>query len=234
MDNQSNRKIIIRAQTADEEFDYLMKILGRMAFYTEHGYKIAVPEHPFFVNISNNPDLIKTLNMEEAKNIFKREVYDLDYFKNGLRVINENISLAEKAVKRMGEWEDWGFKLFPNYEIKLTAYGSGGSYNYTNGNIIMKTTPSGKFRRVPLHTMVHEIIHIGTKESIVKKFKLPRMKEEGLVDAICVNYFEDILTDYRVPERGDKNIFNLVSPNNIMELPRVIEEYKKGITSSDR
>ncbi len=227
----SNRKIIVRAQTADEEFNYLMKVLGEMAFYNEHGYKIAIPEHPFFVNISNNLDLLKTLDMEEARNIFKTEVYDLDYFKNGLRVINKDISLAEKAVEKMGEWEKWGFKLFPNYEVLLTAYGPGGAYDYNKGNIIMKTKLSGEFkRRIPIHTVIHEIIHIGIKESVTKKLKLTHPEEEGLVDAICANCFKDMMIDYHIQERGDKNIFNLISENNIMELPQIIAKYKKQQT----
>ncbi|NOY35854.1 MAG: hypothetical protein GXP44_02985 [bacterium] len=228
MNNQSNCKIIIRAQAVDEEFGYLMWLLGRMAFYNEHGYKIALPEHPFFINISNHPDALKTLDMDEAKQIFQTEIYDLNYFKNGLHTINENINLAKNAIEKMAGWVDWGFILFPAYEVKLTAYGPGGSYNYTNGNIIMKTTSSGKFKRAPSRTIVHETVHIGVEESIVNKFKLTHTEKEGLVDAICVNYFGDILTDYRIQERGDKNIFNIVSKNNIAELPQAIAEYKKS------
>ncbi len=227
MDKEPNHKIIARAQTADEEFDYLARIFGRMGFYNEHGYKVAIPEHPFFVNISNNLDLLKSLDMGEAREIFKREVYNLNYFKNGLRAINENISLAKNALERTVGWADWGFRLFPDYKVRLTAYGPGGSYDYMNGNIIMKTTPGCKFKRAPLHTMVHEIIHIGIEESIIKKSKLTHTEKEGLVDAICVNCFGDILTDYQVQKRGDKNVFNLASQNNIMNLPRVIAEYKK-------
>lgn len=220
-------KIIVRAQTANEEFEYLMKILGKMNFYNKHGYKISIPGHPFFLNISNNFDLLQSLDVEEAKNIFTKEVYELDFFKNGIKTVTKNIGLVEEAIKKMEMWKNWGFKLFPKYEVRLTAYGPGGSYDYNKGNIIMKTKESGEFGRVPQHTITHEIIHIGIEESIVKKFELIHVEKEGLVDSICANYFDDLLIDYVVQDRGDKKVVNLVSKDNIMELPKIIEEYKK-------
>ena len=78
MGNQSSNKIILRAQTVDEEFYYLLRILRKMDFYNEHGYKIPIPDHPFFINLSNNLDLLKSLNIEKARDIFKREVYSLE------------------------------------------------------------------------------------------------------------------------------------------------------------
>jgi len=48
MNNQSTSKIIVRPQTVDEEFEYLMKVLGKMDFYNQHGYKIPIPDHSFF------------------------------------------------------------------------------------------------------------------------------------------------------------------------------------------
>jgi hypothetical protein len=48
-----------------------------MSFYNEHGYKIPIPDHPFFLKISNDLDSLKSLDMEEARDIFKKEVYNL-------------------------------------------------------------------------------------------------------------------------------------------------------------
>jgi len=227
MNNQSAHKIIVRAQTADEEFEYLMKVLRRMDFYNQHGYKIPIPDHPFFLDISNNLDLLNSLDMKKAKNIFREEVYNQLFFQKGLETVNKNIKLVERAIKRMEEWKNWKFKLFPKYEVRLTSYGPGGTYDFNHGNIIMKTKESGEFVRTPYHTIVHEIIHIGIEESIVEKFELTHVEKEGLVDSICANYFNDSLIDYIVQDRGDKKIFNLVSKDNIMELPKIIENYKK-------
>ncbi len=226
MNNQST-KIIIRAQTANEEFDYLMKVLSKMDFYNQYGYKIPIPNHPFFLNISNNLDLLKSLDIKEAKKIFKKDVYNPDFFEKGLRTLSKDVKLVKEAIKKMENWKNWKFKLFPSYQVKLTAYGPGGSYDFNHGNIIMKTKESGEFVRDPYHTIVHEIIHIGIEESIVKKFELTHLEKEGLVDSICANCFDDLLIDYVIQDRGDKKVFNLVSKDNIMELPKIIKEYKK-------
>ena len=227
MNNQSINKIIVRAQTADEEFQYLMNVLGEMDFYNQHGYKIPIPDHLFFLDISNNLDSLKSLDEQEARNIFKKEVYNPTFFENGIKTVNKNIELVEKAIKKMEEWKNWKFKLFPTYQVKLTVYGPGGSYDFNQGNIIMKTKENGEFGRIPHHTIVHEIIHIGIEESIVKKFELTHVEKEGLVDSICANYFDDTLIDYRIQDLGDKKVFNLISKDNIMELPEIIRKYKK-------
>ncbi len=225
--NSQSTKIIIRAQTADEEFDYLMKVLSKMDFYNKHDYKISIPDHPFFLNISDNLDLLRSLDIKEARKIFKNDIYNTDFFEKGLNTVNKNIELVEKAIKKMEEWKNWKFKIFTLYHIKLTAYGPGGSYDFNYGNIIMKTKESGEFARVPSHTIVHEIIHIGLEESIVKKFELTHLEKEGLVDSICANCLDDLLIDYIVQNRGEKKVFNLVFKDNIMELPQIIKEYKK-------
>ncbi len=226
MNNQST-KIIIRAQTADEEFDYLMGVLGKMDFYNQHGYKIPIPDHPFFLNISNNLDLLKSTDLEKARDIFNKEVYNSQFFEKGVKTVKKDIKIVEKAIKKMQKWKNWKFKLFPKYEIKLTAYGPGGSYDFNRGAVIMKTKESGEFGRIPYHVIIHEIIHIGIEESIIKKFELTHLEKEGLVDSICSNYFDDLMIDYMVQSRGEKKVFNLISKENIMKLPKIIKEYKK-------
>ncbi len=224
--SQSISKIIVRPQTAEEEFRYLMRVLGKMDFYNKNGYAIPIPDHPFFINISNNLDLLKSLNIEKAKNIFKTEIYDLTFFENGLKTVNQDINLVRDAMEEIKKWTIWGFKLFSKYEIRLTSYGPGGSYNWEKGNIIMKTKLNGIFGLPPVHTIVHEIIHIGIEESVVKKFELSHVEKEGLVDAICVNYFKDMLTNYKIQDRRDKKVFNLISQSNINKLPQIVSEYK--------
>jgi hypothetical protein len=131
-------------------------------------------------------------------------------------------------MKLMEGWVSWVFKLFSKYEVKLTAYGPGGSYNSEHGYIILKTTSNGVFKRCsPIYTIVHEIIHIGIEGCIIKKFGLSHIEKEGLVDAICVNYFKDILVGYTIQKLGDKDIFNAISEKSCKNLPEQIEEYKK-------
>lgn len=221
-------KIIVRAQSVDEEFKYLINIFKKMDFYNKHGYKIPIPNHAYFLNLSNNPNLLNSLNIEEAKKIFKEEIYNKKFFDKGLQLVMSDIKLIKKAIKRMKNWEKWGFKMFDNYIIKLTAYGPGGSYDYGDGSIIMKVKEDAGVERKPIHTIIHEIVHIGIEESIVEKFKLNHLEKEGLVDSICFHYFNDILNGYKIQGVGDKKIFNLIDNKNIINLPEIIENFKNN------
>lgn len=93
-------KIIVRSQTAEEEFRYLLHLAEGIDFFVQNNYSIAIPDHPYFFNLFNNPKLIKTLNKKEAKNIFIQEVYNPDFFKKGLKTINKNIDFIEKTIAR--------------------------------------------------------------------------------------------------------------------------------------
>jgi len=59
MKASSSPKLIIRAQTAEEEFQYLVEhVLCQLSFYKKHGYKISLPEidefrHPIEPNLRN-------------------------------------------------------------------------------------------------------------------------------------------------------------------------------------
>lgn len=227
MPKTTTNSLIIRAQTVHEEFAYLMKVLGKMDFYNQHGYNIVTPNHPFFLNIAQNPHLLKSLDIEEAKNLFQKEVYDPNFFESGIKTIKGNIDVIEKAIKKTRQRNSWKFKHFPIYQIKLTVYGPGGTYNFHDGSIIIRTDKNGVFKRSDCHTIVHEIIHIGIEESVIKKFKLTHTEKEGLVDAICTNYFDDILLDYKVQRLGDKKVFSLISKDNIKKLPELIRRYKE-------
>ena len=41
----------------------------------------------------------------------------------------------------------------------------------------MKVNKNGEFSENPSHTIIHEIIHIGIEENIVKKFKLTHIEK---------------------------------------------------------
>lgn len=219
--------VLVIANTIDEEFDYLMFLLKDMDFFNQYGYEVALPDHPFFLNISKNPSLLKSLNLEEVKNIFKKEIYDPTFFEKGIKKINENIELIEKAIQRMKKLKKWKFKIFKKYKVKLTAFGAGGSYIFQCGIVLITLNEKGEFYQNPWNTIIHEIVHIGIEKSLVNKFKLTHTETETIVDAICANYLGDMLIDYKLEGLSDKKLFNLINKDNLMELPRIIKEYKK-------
>ena len=96
----------------------------------------------------------------------------------------------------------------------------GGSYDFNFGNI---TILLSNYKDI-LHTIIHEIIHIGIEESWVEKNKLSHWEKEALVDGICYKYFSDILTDYEIQKKIDKRIFDLVMKNDLDELFKKIKK----------
>jgi hypothetical protein len=101
VEKKLKKHVLVTAYTIDEEFNYVMFLLKDMDFFNQYGYEVALPDHPFFLNISKNPSLLKSLNIKEAKNIFKKEIYDPTFFEKGIKKINENIELIEEAIQKL-------------------------------------------------------------------------------------------------------------------------------------
>ncbi len=219
-------EIQARAQSADEEFEYLMGVLSRMDFYKKHGYMVSLPEHPVFLSLAEKSEFLKSENPEKLKEIFKNEIYDESFYENAISAINKRMDILESVLARIASWQNYGFKLFSKYDVKLTAYGPGGSYDSKQGSIIMKCNKSGNFNKAPQHIIAHEIVHIAVEESIVQSFNLTNNEKEALVDAVCAYHLGDILRGYKVQPLGDKNILKIVAEGEISGIGEVIGRYK--------
>lgn len=218
-------EVVIRAQTADESFEYLMYLYGKMSFYQQHGYQVSLPTHPSFQNISTAT--MTDSEISDLKNIFTNEVYNIHDFAKGLAALEKYHETIQNAVARLLELhESWGFKVFPQYQVQLTLYGPGGSYNYEDGTIIMLTRPDGTFKREPPYqTVIHEIVHIGIEETIVQHYQLSHPDKEHLVDLICSIYFADLMPYYRMQDMGSPEMDPYVTSETLKSLPASIEAY---------
>jgi len=138
-------------------------------------------------------------------------------------------AVINKAMSKFLELNKlWNFKTFPKYEILLTLYGTGGSFNANTGTVIMLTRRDGTFRRKrPHETIIHEIVHIGIHDIIVSRYKLEHWEKERLVDLICLYYFGDILPEYKLQRKGDNRLDEFVNTVTINDLPASIENYIK-------
>jgi hypothetical protein len=159
----------------------------------------------------------------------KRSVYERNDYLKGYQKITETIPTIEKAITILSEVQmKWNFALLPEYQIALTLYGPGGSYDPEIGRILLQTTTAGTFKGYnnPANTIIHEIIHIGIESSIVKKYNLTHTLKERIVDRIVQILFCDLLTDYRLQGFGDSSIDNyLKSKDDFINLPHNIEKY---------
>lgn len=83
-----------------------------------------------------------------------------------------------------------------------------------------------------MKSFLHEIVHIGIKEAIVKKYKLNHWEKERLVDLICSQYLNEVLPAYKMQQKGDKRIDAFVDQYAIThDLPsaivRFVEQYPR-------
>lgn len=220
-------KLTIRAQTADEEFDYLWSVLQKMPFYNEKGYSVELPDNPEFQNLAQNPGAIRTVSKDDLRQLFTQQIYDPSFFVPGLNTLNTERHRIEATFPDFQLFNSqWGFKLFQEYQIHLTRYGSGGDYDPSAGVVRILTRADGSFKRPhPAHSAVHEITHIGIEDSVVKKFGLTHWEKERVVDKICLLEFSEILPGYKSQDKGDRAVDPYVTDETIENLPQAIKQY---------
>lgn len=220
-------KIIFRAQTKEEAFSFILYLSKKLSWFKQNGYTIPLPEHQAFKNLYVLGEATKDEEML-LKTVFYNEVYTFEDFTNGLQVISSIENIMSSVLERLYSLnQNWGFKLMPLYEIIVTLYGPGGNYNPDKGYVIMRVDKNGSFGRKPvLESVVHELVHIGIEENIVKKFKLTHWEKERLVDLICFTCFKDIVPNYWMQKIEDTSIDTFVTKAVIEKsLPEAIKKF---------
>jgi hypothetical protein len=89
----------------------------------------------------------------------------------------------------------------------------------------MLTTVEGKFKINAIHNVIHEMVHLGIEDNIVKKFKLEHWEKEALVDSICILKFGSLLTNYRYQNNGNTKIREYINVETVENVPKIIKKY---------
>lgn len=230
-ENKIQPAIIIRAQTVEEEFNYLIRTVEKMPFYDKNGYSVVLPDNPVFEEIAEKSQgVLQDFDKKALKLLFFDKIYDPSFFKTGKQKLEEVRPKLEEALPIYEELNKlWGFQLFPVYDVALTRYGPGGFYNAddpTKGKIVMLTDSSGAFKRSsPASTPIHESVHLGTENTIVQKFHLSHAEKERMVDLVCQTKFGHLLPGYLLQKIGDTRIDSYVNGDTVNDLPSAIEKY---------
>lgn len=206
---KSQNRITIHIPTAESESEYVWRTLQDIKFFEENKYQISLPKGQLIEELKakSKKDSLSEEDYKRLKTYIKDSIYHRsDYLKGFERIENERV-LINKMVREIAELKlNWNFKLFDNYEINLTLYGPGGSYDPDEGSILIFTTPEGKFKNYanPANTIIHEITHIGIEETIIIKFQVPHTLKERIVDTFVFLNFNQYLPDYRIQDMGEK------------------------------
>jgi len=167
-----------------EELDYVNnELLKKYSLYKKNGYTPKIPKKNLKEDFRNN------------KNIYLNSLKEIKKFKKRWKRVYDILIIIKKK---------YNFKIFENYEVRLTLYGPGGDYFPSYGAF------DGKLRNQPGRTrklnkaiilvradlkkfferiIIHEIIHLGIEENIVRKNKLRHSEKESLVNKIYKRYF---------------------------------------------
>lgn len=193
-------EFIYDGYSADQEFDMIKGVYKKIDEYRKNNYKPKLPDHPKFREIEGLSDK-KDVNWEELKEIFKNEFYNSDYTSEIEKVKKQEFFLAKVVGRLKSLKEKYNLEIFPQYKILFVTYGMGGMYDSEdNAGIVVlgkKDDPSHDYGI----TCIHEMVHIGIDNSIVKKYNLSQKVKERIVDQICRLEFADMAPSYKM--QGD-------------------------------
>ncbi len=171
-------------------------------------------------------DPSQTWTPEQVEDIV-REEYSYDFYLKGRERLQGAVPVVQNAVSLLAQFQKpWGFQAEKSYEVLLTRYGTGGSYNTEGKNYIrMRTTADGSFvRENPAATPIHEITHLCVQH-LVQKYGLTFAEKEDLVKSIDEILFPDIFDpEGNIPEEERARLRTM-----LFDLPKVIE--RKKLTS---
>lgn len=223
-------KITIRAHTLDEEVNYTWTRIKRIDFFNRFGYNLSLPETETMKLIINK-SMEKELEDRGFEALMEElsKVYKIDFYQNGINSIRDSVSIAKDSFKVFEKYvQKWGFKLYGEYIIKLTRFGPGGSYDSDCGHVIIKTVRDGiaSKRKNPAEIVVHEIIHIGIEDVIIKRYNIPHEVKERIVDKFISYHFKELFPDYIMWNKGDTRIDKYIEHDDSWDrLPYYIEKF---------
>jgi hypothetical protein len=217
--------------SAEQEAAFVCSLMRNIASFDSNRYVLSMPRS----------DIVSVL-LEKARrkelvgkdwNLLQKDiqttVYDRTDYQNGYQAVADVLAIADtKGAVFQNYHEKWGFYLPPQYDIRLTLYGPGGSYDARTGTIVMLTTKEGGFKRGrnPLETILHEAVHIGIENTIVSKYGLSHWTKERIVDQFMMHHFKDVCPDYRMQPNAETGIDRIFTGEDVWDhLPERVHEY---------
>lgn len=125
-------RIEIIIPTVEQETDYVWRTIIDINFFTEHNYQVALPKGGLIEELKEKASRneLSDSDYQSLLDFMRSEVYRKEDYQNGFNKIQENITLINRMIDEIGELKtDWEYKEFERYEVELTLYGPGGSYD---------------------------------------------------------------------------------------------------------
>lgn len=198
----------------DIEVKRIKYTVEKIEFFKENNYQIFLPRN---FDIHNK-------DTEYIENIVSNEYNNSDY-ENIETILNTNINNNVDIIEKAFNITD--FVLEKEYNVILTKYGVGGSYNPPN-TIILNFNARNTEKEL-LKTVLHETIHLCINNLIIK-YNIIHWEKELIVYSL----FEKILPEFNIPQyikldnkriQNIENIINLNFPNTENIIKEVLKTH---------
>ena len=222
-------RITIHIPTAESESEYIWSNIQDIEFFEANNYQVSLPQGSIIEELKQKAKSKQLSDSDYARleSFVKDSVYKKSDYLKGYEKIELERPLLNKMINELSQSNfNWEFKAFETYQVNLTLYGPGGSYNPDEGSILIYTTPEGKFKNYanPSNTLIHEVVHIGIEETIVAKYNVPHTLKERIVDTFVSLYFSQYLPNYRIQDMGESRTDkHLKTKTDLEHLDKIVE-----------
>ena len=227
----SQSQVQVNIPSAKAEAAYIWRNIRDIGFFEKHNYQVSLPKGPLMEKLKAKArkNQLTDADYTALEKFVIDKVYQKTDYDAGYKAIQKSLSLLNKMVNEIGQMKfQWPFKMYKTYQVNLTLYGPGGSYDPDQGSIIIFTTPDGKFKQYknPINTLIHEITHIGIEYSIIRKYNVPHGLKERIVDTFVWINFKHYLPNYRVQNMGDPKLDNyLKKKSDFANLETIVQRF---------
>ena len=200
-------------------------------FFIDQNYEISLPEGEVITELieKSKQTSLTDEDYQRLYNFMEAHVYDPSEYHASLQIIRNSEPILYDFLEQIESMSwDWDIRFYKKYTIRMTLYGSGGSYRPNEGRIIIYTTKDGQFKKYqdPAYTLIHEIVHLCIEEVIIQHFNVPHGLKERIVDRMVVLCYGSNLPLYQVQNMGDSNLDTyFYKLEHLKTLPECIENY---------
>lgn len=209
MEKEFELKIVF---SLEDEIKRLEDTIKRIPWYKANGYfeRLKIPQN---ISEESNKNDIETSIKNEYNEDFYREF--VDYIESRFNEIKEKLQILRELKS---------FSIKNLYTIKLTKYGTGGSYKYEGEKAEIIINIQSKNKEKLLGTIAHEVTHIGI-EDLIKKYNIKQWDKERIVDLTL----ERLFPGFKTPQKthGDVSRVDNAFNNFFPDMEAVIKDIEE-------
>ncbi|MEL6659242.1 MAG: hypothetical protein AAFP77_28420 [Bacteroidota bacterium] len=229
----ASSRLSIGIPSTKQEANSIWRTINDIQFLEGQGYQISLPEHELIDSLlaKSRKGAFGNDDFASIQQLLDESIFDPQDYQAALEKVEAQRTLIKGFIQQLAvdtPHRNWEFTFFERYEIVLTLYGTGGSYDPDNGTVTLFTTPGGAFKNYenPANTITHEIVHMGIEQPIVQKYQLPHALKERVVDRFVYVLFGEQLPNYKMQPMGDAQIdYLLKDREDFLRLGEIMEQY---------